>query len=85
MGGGITKENVSTLFQDHVSGYAKDADLSSMLIHIPEFEGPDEKAIENFIDYCKQIRQNKEVMECYKGTFIKYVTQLGISIWVIWG
>ena len=50
--GGITKENVSTLFQDHVSGYAKDADLSSMLIHIPEFEGPDEKAIENFIiDY----------------------------------
>jgi hypothetical protein len=51
--------------QDHVTGYAKDVGLSLRVIAVPEFEGPDEVAMEKFILYCNQIRNNKEVTDFF--------------------
>ena len=54
---------MSWFHQDHVTGYAKDAGLSLRVIAVPEFEGPDDVAMEKFLLYCTQIRKNKEVIE----------------------
>ena len=56
------KSHKSWFHQDHVTRYAKDAGLSLQVIAIPEFEGPDEVAMENFLLYCNQIRKHREVV-----------------------